>query len=149
MAVSKNTLLLGAGVALLWYLSRQRKLGQQGLGALPSPYLDSVERLRQVRQRPGYGIPMLRQYQGTMHPGVLDVELLRLREQEDHRLSRDPITFSLTQLQRAYEDDDIPAIRRWENAVVTAGGRRYLEGVKARARSYRARGLQGVSGLGG
>ncbi len=104
------------------------------------------ERMQQIRARPGYGIAMLRAYKDVLPGWVLQAELERLYELQDRAAAPNPLAYAFTQLQRAYEEDDIPTIRRWETAVSTAGGRNYLRAVKARNRSYAARGIMGLGG---
>ena len=115
------------------------------LGELrPALHAAAGERLAQIQQTPGYGYDALRLHGTVLPRDLADAELLRLRQAEDTKTQGDPLTYALIQLRRAYEDDDIRVIRRWQAAVETAGGRRYLRAIEARNASYRDRGLAGL-----
>jgi hypothetical protein len=117
------------------------------LGELrPVHHAAAGARLAQVQAQPGYGFEALRQHSSVMPKDLADAELLRLRQLQDQ--GADPITYALNQLKRAYEDDDIRVIRRWQRVVENAGGRRYLRAIEARNASYRQRGIMGLNGLG-
>lgn len=116
-------------------------------GVLKDQRAEALKRLARFRQLPGYGPAMLRKYKELLPGPVYRAELQRLRNLEDRALTGNPKAFAYVQLRRAYEDDDIPAIRKWQSAVENAGGRAYLRAVAARSASYRARGI-GMDGVG-
>lgn len=100
-------------------------------------------RIAQLRSRPGYGEEMLERFRPVLPPGVYRDERNKLRDAQDRALRQNPRAFAWTQLVRAYRDDDIEAIRRWETSFEGAGARRSLRAGQARAESQRARGLAG------
>ena len=119
-----------------------------GARTIYQDHRDGVRRVQQLRYRPGYGESMLRQYDGVVPPDVLDAEIRRIRAIQDRGLA--PAAHAWTQLARAYQDDDVEAIRRWEASLDRTGARRYLNAVQARQRSQNRRffGINGMSGLG-
>jgi hypothetical protein len=108
-------------------------------GILPDPHADALAKIRWLRRQPGYGETMLRRYWDVIPGPELTTEILRLRQAQDVAMGNDPRASAWTALTRAYVDDDMAAIRRWEAAVDNAGARRSLSFEQARERDQEVR----------
>lgn len=105
-------------------------------------------RLAQLRAMPGYGEDLLSRYKDVLPPGLYRSEVHRLRASEDAVLRGQYRAEAWTDLSRAYRDDDLNTVSRWESAMAAANARQAMRAEQARARALRARGMAGLGGLG-
>lgn len=106
--------------------------------------------LSSVQRMPGYNENLLRSYGENIRPADFRAEVARLRAWEDAGLAFRPAARPWVELDRAYREDDIPAVRAWESTYNDATIRSYLNAVRRRDRDQRARlfGMNGISGVG-